>query len=232
MKNLFLILFFLIFTNSSLQAQTTGDIRFPVGFATSQDIVQLFDGGSCTSTTFDIGSRGKIKYIKDLGDDKYLIEVVRNNANEADSTDNFADPNDNRYCISKNDYHNLFSKKAATNTRTAYGFLAVPFKLRFNPTTVAPGGELGGFYGWFIKDSNWIFGPHAGLTFVSLNDIDSDTPENKPGFTFGLTLINDVSDNFQIGVLSGIDIFNGVEEWTYGYSPWLSVQFGFKFTKQ
>lgn len=219
----------LLLLSAKIHGQTRNDIRFPVGFADLKDVVQLYSGGNC-STSYDIGSRGKIKFILDLGSGKYLIEVVRNNANSGTAS-NYADVDSNQYCISKSDYDNLFSDKAPTNSRTAYGFLAVPFKLRFNPTTVAPGGELGGFYGWFIKDSNWIFAPHAGLTFISLNDINSATPENKTGFTFGLALINDVSKNFQIGIVSGVDLFDGADNWEYGYNPWLSVQFGFKFTK-
>jgi len=229
MKN-FVILTLAVLASFLSNAQTAGDIRFPNSGSINNDIVQLYDGSTCTANSYDIGSEGKIKFLKDLGSGKYLIDVIRNNVNASNSNDNYADVN-NKYCISKNDYDSFFDKKKWTNTRTAYGFLAVPFKLRFGPTTVAPGGELGGFYGWFIKDSNWIFAPHAGLTFISLNDIDSDTPENKTGFTFGLALINDVSDNFQIGVISGVDVFNGVDEWAYGYSPWLSIQFGFKFTK-
>jgi hypothetical protein len=219
----------LLLTASKIHGQTRNDIRFPAGFADVEDVVQLYSSGSCTTTSYDIGSRGKIKFISDLGSNKYLIEVVRNNVNSATGS-NYANDN-NQFCISKTDYDNKFSDKAPTNTRTAFGFLAVPFKLRFNPTTVAPGGELGGYYGWFIKDSNWIIAPHAGLTFISLNDINSATPENKTGFTFGLALINDVSKNFQIGIVSGVDLFDGADKWTYGYNPWLSVQFGFNFTK-
>jgi hypothetical protein len=45
-------------------------------------------------------------------------------------------------------------------------------------------------------------------------------------------LINDVSKNFQIGVVTGTDLFDGASDWSYGYEPWLSVQIGFKFTKE
>jgi hypothetical protein len=175
----FSILFILVLIHIAhiSNAQRQGDIRFIAGFADLDDVVELYQGGACTGTKYDIGSRGKIKFMSDLGNGKYQIEVVRNNV-DSDTNDNYADVH-KRYCISKADYDNNFSEKSATNARTAYGFLAVPFKLRFGPTTVAPGGELGGFYGWFIGDSNWIIAPHAGLTFISLNDVNSATPENS-----------------------------------------------------
>lgn len=231
MKKLFALIP-ILFLSFQSYAQTVGDIRFPISGSLNENIVHAFDGSSCTpSIGFDIGPRGRIKFLKDLGNGNYLIDVTRNNVNSNNGLADFANVN-GKYCISKDDYDSFFDKKKWSNSRPVYGFLAVPFKLRFNPTTVAPGGELGGFYGWFIKDSSWILAPHAGLTFISLNDINANTPENKTGFTFGMALINDVSDNFQVGIISGVDIFDGVDDWVYGYSPWLSVQFGFKFTKQ
>ncbi len=107
----------------------------------------------------------------------------------------------------------------------------MPFKIRFNPITIAPGGELGGYYGWYIKDTNWLFAAHAGLTSISLNNIDAETPENKLGLTIGVALINDIGKNFQVGIVTGIDLFDGADKWAYGYAPWLSLQIGFTFTK-
>ncbi|MGD9994951.1 MAG: hypothetical protein AB7S69_16750 [Salinivirgaceae bacterium] len=224
---LFIGLFlFALITNG----QNYGDIKYPRGFADVTDVVKVYNGGTCGTTAYDIGGGYfKIKFISDIDGSNYLVEVMNNKVNSS-TTDNYADVN-NQYCITKNDYDNLFSKSSPSNCRTAYGILAVPFKLRFNPTTVAPGGELGGFYGCYIKNSNWLFAAHAGLTSISLNNIDAETPENKIGFTGGIALINDLGENFQVGIVTGVDVFDGVDEWTYGYAPWLSLQIGFKFTK-
>jgi hypothetical protein len=212
-----------------LAGQTPGDIRYPAGFATLKNVLKEYDGSSCQATPFDIGDEGKIKFISDLGSGNYLIEVVANNVSAASGA-NYALRN-TQYCIAQSTYSRQFSTRAPSNKRNAYGFLAVPFKIRFAPTTIGPGGELGGFYGRYVKESSWMFAAHAGFTWISLNDVNAATPENKTGFTGGIALINDVANNFQIGIVTGVDLFDGVDTWEYKYAPWLSIQFGFKFTK-
>ena len=120
-QTFFFSLFLSMLTNTVV-GQTRGDIRFPVGFADLKNIVQQYNAGTCTSTSYDIGSRGKIKFILDLGSGKYLIEVIRNNVNSG-TGHNYANVNNNQYCISKADYENFFSIKQPYNGRTAYGFL-------------------------------------------------------------------------------------------------------------
>jgi len=216
--------------SSYAMGQTPGEFKYPRGFADVTDVVKIYSSNACGSTTFDIGGgKNRIKFILKIDDNTFLIEIVNNKAN-IETNDNYADVN-KQHCISKADYENKFAFKPPSNSRTAYGMLAVPFKLRFNPTTIAPGGELGGFYGWYIGNTNWLFATHAGLTSVALNDINAETPDNKIGFTGGLALINDVGKNFQIGIVTGVDLFDGVDNWVYKYNPWLSVQIGFKFTK-
>ena len=225
----YICVFVTCFIICHVNGQAPNDIRYINTDALVTGILFRFQSNACGTVPYDIGHTCKIRLVRDLGDSKYLIDVLRNNANQ-NTGDNFAQENI-QYCVSHSDYRGNFQNCEFNPTRTAFGFLAVPFKLRFNPTTVAPGGELGGFYGWFIGDTRWLVAAHAGLTFVSLNDINAATPENKTGFTFGFTIINDISDVFQVGFVSGIDLFDGVDTWEYGYQPWLSVQFGFKFTK-
>jgi hypothetical protein len=219
-----------IFLSSTVIGQTSGEFKYPRGFADVTNVVKIYSSNSCGSETFDIGGgKYRIKFISKIDDNIYLIEIVTNKPN-IKSTDKYADVK-YPYCISKADYENKFASNPPSNSRTAYGMLAVPFKLRFNPTTIAPGGELGGFYGWFLCNSNWLFVTHAGLTSIALNDVNAATPDNKLGFTGGIGFINDVGKNFQFGVVSGIDLFDGVDKWAYGYNPWISLQIGFKFTK-
>ncbi len=219
-----------IFFFSHSMAQTSGEFKYPRGFADITGVVKVYSSGSCGTNTFDIGGGNyRIKFISKIDDNTFLIEIVTNKAN-VNSTDNYADVN-KQHCMSKTDYENKFDFTPPSNSRTAFGMLAVPFKLRFNPTTIAPGGELGGFYGWYLGNSNWLFATHAGLTSIALNDVNAATPDNKLGFTGGIALINDVGKNFQIGIVTGVDLFDGVDKWVYKYNPWLSVQFGFKFTK-
>jgi hypothetical protein len=233
-RNFFNLAFMAIFVFSTQKVlgQTDGELRYPKGYADIKDVVKIYSKGSCGSETYDIGGgKFKIKYIsKKVGDDNtYIIQIITNKAN-LKTSDNYADV-DNQYCISKNDYDNQLDSKPPCNTCGEFGMLAVPFKLRFNPTTIAPGGELGGFYGWYIGNTKWLFATHAGLTSIALNDVNAETPDNKIGLTVGMALINDVSKSFQVGIVSGIDLFDGVENWAYKYNPWLSVQIGFKFTK-
>lgn len=210
--------------------QTPGEFKYPRGFADVTDVVKIYSSNSCGSATFDIGGGNKrIKFISIIDANTFLIEIVNNNAN-IETDDNYASVN-KQHCISKSDYENKFDFNPPSNSRTAFGMLAVPFKLRFSPTTVSPGGELGGFYGWYLGNTNWLFAAHAGITSVALNNINSETPDNKIGFTGGAALINDVGKNFQFGIVTGIDLFDGVDSWIYKYNPWLSVQIGFKFTK-
>jgi len=215
---------------SYVEAQTFGDFKYPRGFADVTDVVKIYSSNSCGTITFDIGGgSNRIKFISEIDDNNFLIEIVKNKAN-IKTTDNYAVVT-KQYCISKSDYENKFADNPPSNSRTAYGMLAVPFKLRFNPTTVAPGGELGGFYGWYLGNTNWLFATHVGLTSIALNDVNAATPQNKIGITGGIAFINDIGKNFQIGIVSGVDLFDGVDSWAYKYNPWLSVQIGFKFTK-
>lgn len=234
MKAFKLLIFFLLYAilfPTVSYSQELGDIGYPVSANLRNVVFEMDDANNCTSTSYDIGTKyAKIKFIAEKGSDYYIIEVIGNGANK-NTSDNYA-PINERYCIEKEKYIQDFRDTKRSNTRTAYGMLGVPFKLRFSPTTIAPGGELGGFYGWYLGGTKWIAAFHAGLTLIALNDVNSDTPENKTGFTGGVTLINDTSSNFQFGIVSGVDIFDGVDDWVYKYTPWISIQVGFKFTKE
>lgn len=223
MRKLFLIAIFLPLW-ANLNAQEPGDVYYYQFDNTKRDIVTLFQG-SCQTTTADIGRKAEIKIIQALAGDKFEIGIVWNMAND-EAGENFA-LTANNYCISKKDLSTYFR---STKIRSDFGVLAVPFKLRFDPVQITAGGELGGYWGPYIsRNTALIF--HAGLTFISLNDVNSDTPETKLGVTGGLGFVKKVTNEFQIGVVSGIDVFEGVEDWPYKFQPWLSLQVGWQFTK-
>jgi len=238
MNKLSLSFFFLIliFFSNNVLGQEPGDLRYPSDKALIKGIIHQYNTatGVCSDAdaSFDIGTQGEIQFVSNVQSDtsKYIIDVIHNNANAAGSKDNFATIN-NQYWVTNANYKTWFRSTPFSSVRTSYGLLMVPFKLRFAPTTVTPGGDLGGYLGWYIARSQWLFAVHAGLTFVSLNDVNAQTPQTKTGFTGGLAFINDISSTFQIGFVSGVDVFDGADTWAYRYNPWVSLQIGFKFTK-
>jgi hypothetical protein len=117
-----------------------------------------------------------------------------------------------------------------------WGFIALPFKLRFNPSTISPNatiGPYGGFkmalgYKWTIS-----FIGTVGLSGISLNDINSEDVENVLGFTYAGGAIFSYDSKFQMGFVVGADFIGGDkgENWTYEHKPWIALATGFTFLK-
>lgn len=231
MKRLILITFLCIASLLSYSQPDPTKTYFYQGKATIDSVLYSVTGAAtCTNSSFSLGYKSEIKFVQVLAGDRYLIELVGNLANSRPN-DNFAEIN-KRYCISKDFFDNNFKDTAPPKTRKDFGILAVPFKVRVDPIQITAGGELGGYFGWYLGDrSSSVAILHAGLTFISLNDINSETPETKVGFTGGIGFINKVNENFQLGLITGVDLFEGVEDWEYGYQPWVSLEIGYKFTK-
>jgi hypothetical protein len=209
-------------------AQKEEAIYHKKGGSIVKDGIRLYENGTCKPDKFDLGGNSRLRFMNKLRNDEsvYVIEVLNAPFN-VKVGDNFPDPN-LQYCIDKSVFEEQYR---STKYRISYGALAVPFKIRFDPGTISPGGELGGYFGVYLGQSSWILGVHGGATVVSLNNdnSNSDTPDNMIGATLGIALINDFDENFQLGVVSGVDFFEGANDWAYGYTPWLSFQIGFKF---
>ena len=134
------------------------------------------------------------------------------------------------YCISVDDIDSYCEKFDPTDS----GILSIPFKLRFSPTTFTPGGTIGYYIGhkYEGRTTATLLG-FAGLTLISLNDINSETPDSRLGLTIGGGYVWKLKTDtdFQIGIITGIDIFKGADQWPYKYWPWVSLSIGFTFTK-
>jgi len=160
------------------------------------------------------------------GSDRYVV-VLQSNNSDGDGDTGYALIN-RAYCISAGPLTDNFQPVEPLQV----GVLTVPFKMRFSPFALTAGGALGAFVGHKFHHSKdvsstaLVFGS---LTNVALNDMNANIPDTKWGFGFGLGWIFTLSGNFQAGVVSGIDLFQGMSAWPYKWHPWLSISIGYSF---
>jgi hypothetical protein len=148
----------------------------------------------------------------------YLVVLTKNNKGAGMGAI------DQLYCIGKDNLNQFFRATRGWEV----GVLTVPFKLRYDPVKVMAGNTLGGFFGRGIGKAA-TFGAFGGLTNVPLSDTNSDVPQTKWGVGGGLGFIWTPVGSFQLGLISGVDLFEGVEDWHYGYKPWFSFSIGYAF---
>lgn len=191
----------------------------------SISILYIFDTNlnKCETKALAVGSLAELVYSRVLDDDTHIIVLSGNNKGE-----NMAVIN-RYFCISNSALVNYFKKKE----KPEVGILAIPFKFRIDPVKVMAGNTIGPFVGKKFEHSNRtssILLGFASLTNVPLNDLNSSVPETRWGLGLGLGYVWTVSDNFQTGFLSGVDLFEGVEDWPYKFQPWISLSIGYTFT--
>ncbi|HEY3402055.1 MAG TPA: hypothetical protein VGK59_01645 [Ohtaekwangia sp.] len=221
--NTYLILTFLLLSSAVvLKAQEKGKYYSAI-INVDGILVPYSVSSSCGSSYFNAQKNTIVKYINDVGDNVF-VEVFRKFGNHADQVQL-----GQLYCMSKSAFNTYFIRYS----RIDYGILAIPYKMRFEPFSIYPGGTLGGYVGRKKQKLNGtttlaFFG---GFSSIPLNSANSETIDNKFGFSTGLAYIWNIEDSgFQLGLISGIDLFDGVEDWVYGYQPWLSFSIGFGFT--
>lgn len=181
--------------------------------------------GQCGTHTFNCLRNTVVEVIRELNNGSiYVVSIYVKT-----SSDTKAVTFDQLYCISKADLfdNNYFREYSKID----YGILAVPYKMRFAPFSIYPGGTLGMYVGRKFNKKNFsnsivAFG---GLASIPLNNINSDIVDTKLGFSAGAGWIWYVAQDFQIGLITGIDLFDGVDKWTYKYQPWLSFNIGYSF---
>lgn len=127
------------------------------------------------------------------------------------------------YCIDPMDLNDYFRPRA----KFEVGVLSVPFKMRVDPIKFMAGNSIGPCIGVRFRNIEPVV--FCSLTNVPLNDMNSAVPETKWGLGFGCGIVGFVQNNFQLGLISGIDLFEGVESWEYRYQPWLSLSIGYSF---
>lgn len=179
---------------------------------------------TCGTETFSARANTVIELVTPEGSDKWVIKARRAYVGD----DQIQKAGGQTYCISTADLESFF----IDFSKIDYGILSVPFKVRFEPFKVFPGGTLGGFIGRkFVTQrstSSWI--GFAGLSSIPLNNINSDVIDTKLGVIFGTGYVWYVTDDFQLGAVMGWDIFDGVGDWVYKYQPWVSFNVGYTFT--
>jgi len=181
--------------------------------------------GLCGTNTFNCLQNSVVEVIRELNNGSdYVVSIYIKT-----SSDTKAVTFDQLYCISKadlldNNYFRAYSK-------IDYGILAIPYKIRFDPFSIFPGGTLGAYVGRKFNKKNFsnAIVAFGGLSSIPLNNVNSNIVDTKLGFSAGAGWIWYVAQDFQIGLITGVDLFDGVDKWTYKYQPWLSFNIGYSF---
>lgn len=206
-------------------AQSPKEVFIMKDEAIVDNILKRFypENDNCGTDLFSVGSYAQL-IISNIKDDNTIIIVLsKNNIGEKMGEIN------KYYCISKSSLNNYFKRKA----KPEIGILSVPFKLRFDPIKVMAGNSVGPFIGKKFYHQNGTSSTllsFASLTNVPLNDLNSSVPETKWGLGLGAGYVWTIAENFQLGIISGIDLFEGVESWPYKFQPWFSLSIGYSFT--
>lgn len=223
MKSITVTIGLLIIVNMSI-AQQEKEVYVPKNDVDIENIFKEFnlETRTCGTAVFSVGKHAELVVSETIGD---IVVVVLSTNTEGSGMARIR----KFYCIRKSDLNLYFNKKS----KPEVGILTVPFKFRFSPIKVMAGSTIGPYIGKpFYHDngtSSTILG-FASLTNVPLNDLNEDVPETKWGLGVGVGYVWKVSGNFQTGVISGIDLFEGVETWPYKFQPWVSLSIGYSFT--
>jgi len=109
------------------------------------------------------------------------------------------------------------------------GLLVTPFKFRPDKKKIYPGGNLAYSGSWSINFSEFIIKPvvFAGLTTISVVDVNSQNAETetKIGYTAGFGLGLEVTNAFDLGIVTGWDFID--KDWDSNGKIWLALAFGF-----
>jgi hypothetical protein len=224
MKTIITTVFFIL-TTIIANAQSPKEVFVMKDDANVENILKRFDTGNdnCSADVFSVGPFAQLIISRKLDDNTFIVVLSKNN-----SGDNMAEIN-KYYCISKASLDNYFKRKA----KPEIGILTVPFKLRIDLIKVMAGNTVGPFIGKKFYHQNGTSSTlltFASLTNVPLNDLNASVPETKWGLGLGAGYVWTIAENFQTGIITGIDLFEGVESWPYKFQPWLSLSIGYSFT--
>lgn len=186
-------------------------------------VVKEFDVGrnqTVSVNAYNIGKGAQMLVLEEIHGDSLII-LLNSNSPNITGTENFA-PIHKNYVMSKS-MLKYFKALVALD----HGLLAVPFKLRFSPVKIMAGGSLG--YSVGARWNKFSLVGHGSLSPIALNDTTSTVPSTTIGISFGVGAIFRVADDFQIGIVEGQDLFEGVETWAYKFQPWLSFSVGYTF---
>lgn len=219
------VLLVLIAFGGSAQAQTPALESLHVIRTEVSGVVKLFDTGTRTcivdaSKTYVMFPRSVVEFREVLPTGEYIIKVTIRIV----SQDTKQVETGKLYCISKENFDAYFKPYS----RFDYGALAIPFKGRFAPFQIGPGGTLGLYVGSSLKRLTYTLMPLAslGVSATAVNRPDSNNTDAKLGVTGAAGVVMILPGDFQLGGLIGIDLFEGVDTWVYKYQPWLSLSIG------
>lgn len=181
----------------------------------------------CNQDSFSAQQNTVVQILSKVGD-KSVVKVIRAYIGDG----NMVEINET-YCISNTALSEFF----IDFTKTDYGILAIPYKVRFSPFKLFPGGTLGGYVGRkFVRQNSTssLLG-FGGLATIPINtlttpDNQTDVPDIKLGISVGVGYVWYLAEGFQIGGIVGYDFFDGFDKWTYRKQPWLSFNIGYGFT--
>ncbi len=176
----------------------------------------------CGAKSYSAKENTVIRLVVKLNN-RWVVKAIR----AYDGTDQIQEGG-STYCISEVDLELYF----IDFTKRDYGILAIPYKGRFSPFSIYPGGTLGAYIGRkFVnqRSTSSLLG-FGGLSSIPLNNAAAEIVENKIGVTLGAGYVWYIAEGFQVGVIGGWDFFDGVGSWAYKYQPWASFNIGYSFT--
>lgn len=177
-------------------------------------------------------------------DNKYYTvkfkHVPRNTETESvDSTGTFGIVDDTTWVLV--DEHVTYripksrlSKKYRLEYGVAYGVLSIPFRLRTKNWDVAAGSSLGGYVGFrqrWLGPNTWLLS--VGFSAIPIQDVNADDVDTKFGLTAAAGIIWHIKNDFQFGVILGLDHIGGNagDAWVHNDDLWLSAGIGFGFVQ-
>lgn len=177
----------------------------------------------CGAKSFSAKENTVVRLVVAIPGNRWVVKAIR----AYDGADQIQEGG-TTYCISELDLELYF----IDFTKRDYGVLAIPYKGRFDPFSIYPGGTLGAYIGRkFVnqRSTSSLLG-FGGLSSIPLNNVQAEIVENKIGVTLGAGYVWYIAEGFQVGIIGGWDFFDGVGAWAYKYQPWASFNIGYSFT--
>jgi len=119
-----------------------------------------------------------------------------------------------------------------------YGALVVPYKYHLNGSKEFSGGTTVGPYFGYRFDRNSIglgikiIGFVGGSSISVTQNVDgNDTTQNLAGFSYGLGIIGQAKNEFQMGVIFGADRVSQSAHYVDNGKLWLAVGLGYSFSE-
>lgn len=125
----------------------------------------------------------------------------------------------------------------------AYGTLLVPYKYHFKgDRSFGEGASLGGYFGWrgstngvgFVRDGIELQGiGFLGATTKSVKQTKDGKEQslNLTGVSFGVGILGEIKDSFQIGFIVGQDKFNKGSPYENNGKFWAALSLGYTISK-